>query len=87
MLATAERTTMAKKKAAAASESRKHSAMIRVEPEAHERAAIAASLMRVSLGDYASRILTEAADRDIAREAAKLTKPPKGKAPKGETDQ
>lgn len=83
MLAIAGRETMAKKRA----DARKHSAMIRVDGTAHERASLAASLMRVSLGDYASRILTEAADRDIAREAAKLTKPPKGKAPKGETDQ
>jgi predicted HicB family RNase H-like nuclease len=63
---------MAKKK----SETRKHTAMIRVDLETREKAALAASLMRVSLADYASRVLGEAADADVKREAKKLAGPP-----------
>ncbi len=68
MLATVERPPMAKKK----SEVRKHTAMMRVESDTLERAKLAASLMRMSLADYASDVLRKAADRDIAREAKKL---------------
>jgi predicted HicB family RNase H-like nuclease len=60
---------MAKKK----SETRRHTAMLRVDDYAHERAALAASLMKMSLADYASMVLLKAADRDIPREAKKLT--------------
>lgn len=68
MLATAGRVTMARKK----SESRKHTAMMRIDPEALERAKLAASLMKMSLADWSSDVLRKAADRDIAREAKKL---------------
>jgi hypothetical protein len=60
---------MAKKKA---SERRKHTAMMRVEADVMERAKLAASLMRMSLADYASDVLRKAAERDISREAKKL---------------
>jgi hypothetical protein len=68
MLAIAEQPVMAKKK----SETRKHTAMIRVDAETLQRARLAASLMRMSLADYASDVLAKAAERDIAREAKKL---------------
>lgn len=61
---------MAKKKK---SETRKHTAMIRVGEKARERAGIAAKLMGMSLADYADMVLTAASDRDINREAKKLT--------------
>ena len=64
-----ETTTMAKKK----SEERRHTAMMRVDAETLDRAKLAASLMRMSLADYASEVLLRAAERDIAREARKLT--------------
>ncbi|WP_422923125.1 hypothetical protein [Singulisphaera sp. PoT] len=64
-----ERTKMAKKK----SETRKHTAMMRIDSETLDRAKIAASMMRMSLADYASDVLRKAADKDIAREAKKLT--------------
>ena len=60
---------VAKKK----SETRKHTAMLRVDVAAHERATMAASLMRMSLADYASDVLRKAADRDLLREARKIT--------------
>jgi predicted HicB family RNase H-like nuclease len=60
---------MAKKK----SEARKHTAMIRVDEEARERATKAASLMGMSLADYASAVLKKTADRDLLREAKKIT--------------
>jgi hypothetical protein len=59
---------MAKKK----SEARKHTAMMRVSDHALDKAKLAASLMRMSLADYASEIILKAAERDIAREAKKL---------------
>ena len=59
---------MARKK----SEARKHTAMMRVDAGTLERAKLAASLMRMSLADYASDVLAKAAERDIAREARKL---------------
>lgn len=59
---------VAKKK----SEARKHTAMMRVDAQTLERARLAASLMRMSLADYASEVLGKAAERDIAREARKL---------------
>jgi predicted HicB family RNase H-like nuclease len=59
---------MAKKK----SETRKHTAMIRIDERTRERAALAAKMTGVSLADYASEVLAKAADRDILREAKKL---------------
>ncbi len=69
MLAATEGTVMAKKK----SETRKHPALIRVSDEALEATKLAASLMKISLADYASAILLKTADRDIKREVRKLT--------------
>jgi predicted HicB family RNase H-like nuclease len=60
---------MAKKK----SETRKHTAMMRIDADTLERVKLAASLMRTSLADYASDVLRKTADRDILREAKKLT--------------
>lgn len=60
--------TMARKK----SEVRRHTAMMRVDAVALERAKLAASLMKMSLADYASDILKKQADKDIGREAKKL---------------
>lgn len=54
------------------SEERRHTAMMRVDAEALEQAKLAASLMRMSLADYASAVIKKAAGRDIAREARKL---------------
>jgi hypothetical protein len=68
MQATVGRETMAKKK----SEVRKHTAMMRVDPDVMERTKLAASLMRMSMADYASDVLRKAAERDISREAKKL---------------
>lgn len=64
------RDTMSRKK----SETRKHTAMMRVDPETLDRARLAASLMKMSLADYASEVLAKASDRDISREARKLAK-------------
>jgi hypothetical protein len=64
---------MGKKKA-----ERRHTAMLRIDSETYERVTLAASLMRMSIADYASGILGRAADVDIKREAAKLAGP-KGK--------
>jgi predicted HicB family RNase H-like nuclease len=69
MVATAETDAMGRKK----SEARRHTAMLRVDPAVHERATLAASMMKMSLADYASEVLRKAADRDILREAKKLT--------------
>ena len=41
-------------------------------PKTFDRAKLASALMRMSLADYASRVLLEASERDIAREAKKL---------------
>lgn len=71
MQGTIEREPMAKKKKK--SESRKHTGMMRVNAQALERFKLAASLMRMSLADYVSEVLVKTADRDIAREAKKLT--------------
>jgi hypothetical protein len=71
MLGTAEFEPMAKKKK---SDVRRHSAVARIDPEVLERAKIAASLMRTTLADYITDIVRKAADRDIEREAKKLTK-------------
>jgi predicted HicB family RNase H-like nuclease len=60
---------MAKKK----SEKRRHTAMMRVDAETLDKAKVAASMMRMSLADYASEALRKAAERDIAREAKKWT--------------
>lgn len=68
-MTTTEQLMMAKKK----SEKRRHTAMMRIDSETLERVKIAASLMRTTLADYASDVLRKAADRDIAREAKKLT--------------
>jgi predicted HicB family RNase H-like nuclease len=70
MVATAEHDPMAKKKK---SEVRKHTAMLRVDEEARELATKAASLMGMSLADYASAVLKKTADRDLFREAKKIT--------------
>lgn len=59
---------MAKKK----SETRKHTAMMRVDTEALEQFKLAAGLMKMSLADYASNVLRKAAERDVLREAKKL---------------
>lgn len=66
-----EEPPMAKKKAK--SETRKHTAMMRVDAETLAQARLAASMMRMSLADYASDVLAKAAERDITREARKLT--------------
>ena len=68
MLATVEIRQVAKKR----SEARRHSAMMRIDAETIERARLAASLMKMSLADYASQVLRKASDKDIAREAKKL---------------
>lgn len=70
MVVTAEPDQMAKRKK---SEVRKHTAMARMDPEVHERATLAASLMKMSLADYISDVVRKAADKDIQREAKKLT--------------
>jgi hypothetical protein len=62
---------MAKKKPK--SEVRRHTAMMRVDAETLEQTRLAASLMKMSLADYASVVLKKAAARDISREARKLT--------------
>jgi hypothetical protein len=54
------------------SEARKHTAMLRVDADTLDRAKLAASLMRLSLADYASDVLLRQAEKDIAREARKL---------------
>jgi hypothetical protein len=46
---------------------------IRMDSAVHERAALAASMMKMSLADYVTEVLRKAADRDIVREAKKLT--------------
>jgi hypothetical protein len=61
---------MAKKK----SETRKHTAMMRVDAEALAIARKAASLMEMSLADYASNLLRTHGSKDIEREAKKFTK-------------
>jgi predicted HicB family RNase H-like nuclease len=68
MLDLIEREPMAKKK----SETRKHTAMVRIDDHARDRAQLAASLMRMSLADYVSDLVLKAAEKDIAREAKKL---------------
>lgn len=60
--------SMAKKK----SETRRHQAMMRIDSETLDRVKLAASLMRMSLADYASDTLRKAAEKDISREAKKL---------------
>lgn len=70
MLTATEDPGMAKKK----SETRRHTAMMRVDAETLERARLAASMMKMSLADYASDVLKKASDKDIEREAKKLTK-------------
>lgn len=57
------------------SESRRHAAAIRVDASILDRVKLAASLMRVSLADYASGVLAREAEHDIAREAGKLASP------------
>ena len=69
MVITAGHDPMAKKK----SETRRHTAMVRVDPDALERAKLASSLMRMSLADWVSALIHKGADKDIAREAKKLT--------------
>lgn len=64
---------MARKANQPRSESRKHTAMVRVSEDARDKATKAAALMGESLADYVTRVLTETADRDIIREARKLT--------------
>lgn len=54
------------------SETRRHTAMMRVDAETLARARTAASMMRVTLADYVSDVLRKAADRDIAAGAKKL---------------
>jgi predicted HicB family RNase H-like nuclease len=55
------------------SESRRHSSMIRVEPEAAEKARAAASLLGVSVADYVSSLINRHAPADIARAAKRFT--------------
>ena len=59
---------MAKKK----SETRRHTAMVRIEAATLERAKKAASLMGLSLSDYVSALVAKATEKDILREAKKL---------------
>lgn len=59
---------MAKKR----SESRKHTAIVRMDAKTHGRADIAAKLMGLSLADYVSNVVGTQAEKDIAREAKKL---------------
>lgn len=59
---------MGKKK----SETRKHTAMMRIDADTLEQVKLAASLMRMTLADYASDVLKKAAAKDIQREAKKL---------------
>lgn len=74
---TVGRDEMAKKKPKR-SEARRHAAMMRVDAAVLEQAKLAASLMRMSLADYASDVLGKAAERDITREAKKLAGGDKG---------
>ena len=69
MHVSAERTSVAKKKT---SESRKFASMTRVDPDALERARLAASLMGMSTAEWLTAAILEVAERDIQREAAKL---------------
>jgi hypothetical protein len=62
---------MAKKKK---SETRRHSAVLRLTPTTLEQVKLAASLMKITLADYADAILLKQAEKDIEREANKLTK-------------
>lgn len=71
MLVAMESEPMAGKKK---SEVRKHTAMMRIDPTTLDQAKLAASLMRMSLADYASMALARAAAQDISREAKKLAK-------------
>jgi predicted HicB family RNase H-like nuclease len=71
MMTTTGDEAMAKKRKK--SEVRKHTAMMRVDADTLEQARLAASLMKMSLADYASVVLRKAAAKDISREARKLT--------------
>lgn len=51
----------------------RHTAMMRVDAETLEKVKLAASLMRMSVADYSSEVLRKVAERDIQREAKKLT--------------
>lgn len=51
---------------------RRHTAMLRVDEQTYEQVSLAASLMRMSIADYASQVLGKAAEIDIKREAGKL---------------
>ena len=51
---------------------RRHTAMLRVDEATYEQVSLAASLMRMSIADYASQVLAKAAEVDIKREAGKL---------------
>lgn len=62
---------MAKKKSK--SETRKHTALARMDADALEQAKLAASLMRMSVADYLSDLVRRYAGKDITREAKKLT--------------
>jgi acetyl-CoA acetyltransferase len=69
MLNVAERKPMGRKK----SETRKHTAMVRIEAGALEQAKLAASLTRAaSVSDYITGLVVKAAAKDIGREARKL---------------
>jgi hypothetical protein len=78
-----EQEPMAKKK----SEVRKHTAMIRVSDEARDEAQMAASMLRMSLADYASDILLKTARKDIACVAKKLANRDKMKEPASQTEE
>jgi uncharacterized protein (DUF1778 family) len=68
MQALVGRNVMARKK----SETRRHTAMVRIEADALERAKLAASLMKTTVSDYVTDLVTKAAEKDISREAKKL---------------
>jgi uncharacterized protein (DUF1778 family) len=81
MQATREPPTMAKKK----SESRKHTAMIRVDEEARRQAMLAAAMAEMSLADFATEVLKMAAKQKIDEWTARRSageKPPKPKGGK-----
>jgi hypothetical protein len=70
VLSPPEQLTMAKSRKK--SEVRKHTAMIRVDEHTRKRTMLAASMMEMSLAEFASKELLEIAERVISREAKKL---------------
>ena len=68
------RDRMAKKK----SEKRRHTGILRINSDVLLKAKKAASLMEMTLADYATDVLSKAAEKDLKREGGKLaggTKP------------